>query len=262
MKKIVVFGDSYAQFEQDSLKNWVLLLGQKLQLPVINYGHSGSALGYALDQFIKYYQSSEYSSDDIVIFVATNDTRIYVSDMPHPGIGWAPVLYQNGHPLASSPGSISDTAHEWLKDNGKSAAWAIENLYMTELNYEFVKILCFLKTWAQHCSLNTMIVVPSINLGEHPELIDIPLATSNFFPLLTFPLLDISNAEFSNNELHEYACYKMAEKRANHLSAVNRKILAQIIATIIETHDISSYKIEAFSKKLYSTLTEYENYKD
>lgn len=91
MKKLILFGDSFANYEfyPELLdKTWGATLGKLLKLPVINYGVSGSSLTYSLIKFTEYYQSDSYDPDDIIIFVLTETCRLWTKNMKeHVGFG-------------------------------------------------------------------------------------------------------------------------------------------------------------------------------
>ena len=259
MRKIVGFGDSFCQFEHSISNTVVSYTGEMLNIPVLNLGTSGSSITHAMTKFTEYYQGTEYSADDIIIFFITGDTRIYAVDMP-PHIGWTPFHYMADSKLYNVPGSVDPISSQWLKKNGKDAAWAIENLYMSNLNYEFVKMLSFLKVFANANISNTIIVLPSIDLGTHPELLKVCTPSKNFFPLLDFPLLTISINEFSDSHILNYATHTMKEKRVNHLSKVNRMILAKLLANIIAIKSTAEYSCDIFKTHIYNSIAEYDNY--
>jgi hypothetical protein len=53
MKKLIVYGDSYVQEQQDKSLSWISLLANKLDLPIINRAIGGSSVEYSIKSFVK-----------------------------------------------------------------------------------------------------------------------------------------------------------------------------------------------------------------
>ena len=91
MKKLVVFGCSFVNYDwvekEISHLTWANILASNLNIPVINYGVSGSGMNYHMCEFLKYINSENYDSNDIIIWSTTHEQRIHTASMPHPHLG-------------------------------------------------------------------------------------------------------------------------------------------------------------------------------
>lgn len=235
MKKIIAFGDSFVNYEWIDIKgqNWVDYLSEILNIPVINYGISGSGIAYALDAFVKYYHSDNYHPDDIIVFVPSSDQRLYATNMCNPRLG--------SKIISMDHFTHEDIEKDWLSEHGKSALWTIMNVYDPKINYELIKTLSFLQTWAQHHLKNTMIIVRAFGpLNNNIEKLNkIIIPSKNFFPIIEPPttLGEISMHEYLDPQLltlHQKYCDGI-DYRINHLNQFHRMELAKMISNVIST---------------------------
>jgi hypothetical protein len=261
MKKIVAFGDSYVNYDWIDIKehNWVDYLGKILNLPVLNYGISGSGLGYAMDSFVKYTNSNEYFSEDIIIFVTSSDQRLYTSNMYNARLG--------SKIIQRPEWKLEREDEVWLKENGESALWAIMNLYDPKINYELIKTLSFLQTWAQHRLSNTLIVIRAFgkdvsNGHDIEKLTELIKFSENFFPLIDSDttLGQISTVEYSKfhlRTLHQQY-WKGIDYRINHLSQYHRMELAKMISNVISTKSASAVDFSWIQRNSITSTDQFE----
>jgi len=261
MKKLIVLGDSFANYEwvnRDS-EGWAGYISEILNIPLINFGISGSATNYSFDKFIKYTKSTEYDPEDIIIFVPSGDQRIYTENMYNPRLG---IFYSYDFE------DKWQVEKDWAKNNLESAIWTVDNLLDGKINYEFIKTISFLSQWAHQNKTNRLFIirafVPLDNGEDIEKLTELITPLENFFPLLNHntSLGVISVAEFKDNSLLTYSQSKNkgADFRINHLSKENRLILADIISQILSTSDISLFKKELFIKHIYKTKDDIDRY--
>jgi hypothetical protein len=250
MKKLIIFGDSFANYDwKPELieKTWGASLGNLLKLPVINYGVSGSALAFSLNKFVEYYQSDSYSSEDIIVFVLTSPDRLWVKSMEDR------LCFGNIAHAVDNPHLKNDL---WFKKNGDSALWTVLNIYDTKINYELIKILSFLQIWSATNLHNRLVVLrafPNEDLSKEAVAIEkltkLITPTNNFFPIIHGPALGHLVA-------HEFKEFKGwgdgPDIRVNHMSPVNREILSQMLHDVILYRDISKYNVSLFKKHLYN----------
>lgn len=262
MKKIVAFGDSFVHYEWVNVadKTWVCQLGKLLGLPVKNYGISGSGIGYAMDAFIKYYQSTEYSEDDIIIFVPSSEQRIYTKSMYNPRLG---VVHTFQKDAIRKPQIEKD----WHKVNGESALWTVFNLYDPKINYELIKTLSFFQSWAEKHITNTVIIVrafATLDGNEHAEeLVKLIKPTTNFFPILqtSTSLGAIAIGEYASNQLsnqHQAFCNGI-DYRVNHLSPYHRQHLAAMLANVISTNSMDSVNFSWVQTNFVTDVSQFES---
>lgn len=252
MKKIVVFGDSYAKMNG----SWTDVLGSNLSLPVVNYGYAGSALGYSLLQLAKYTASSERDDSDIIIFAMTAQTRLYSDSMPSPALC---VGRHDGH------GNFDEK--RWHDQNIDCFEWAQVNLFNQSINFETLKILTVLQSWALHHPSSTVIAIQAFPFNVTPiiTMSDFVKDSANFVALLNKPTLtNISMDEFVTIDLFNQ-CVSNGhglEKRTNHLSECNLILLAEMIANVILYRSSAYYDTRRFNKNLYLTKEDYDHYEN
>lgn len=268
MKKIIVFGDSYVNYDwvenETSHLTWGKILSSNLNLPVINYGISGTGMNYHMAKFLEYINSENYNSHDIIIWVTSHEQRIYSTNMPHPHLG----TFHNFPTTKISNMFGKDRA--WIDENGKHALWAMENYYDPAINYSLLKIASFLKQWARSNKHATVILLKGQYWLEGGKTIDTFLdyitENENFLPILKAEnsLAAISFDEFTDGKLHQYMLARNklrpgVDRRVNHLSEINRTILAKQLTNII-THQTTSYwDINEYKKHIYTAKQDIDN---
>ena len=258
MKKLIIFGDSFANYDWIPVldKTWGASLGALLQIPVINYGVSGSALLYSFNKFIEYYQSDDYSDDDVIVFVTTDIHRLYTANMTEGLKHFGNIVTLNDNMGARMP-----LEKEWLNNNVDSAIWTIMNVYDDSINYEFIKTLSFLQTWAAEHLTNKLIILRAfpaeVSEKTIEKLVDLIVPTNNFFPILHGKALGHLVA-------HEFKTFNGfasgPDIRINHMSPENRQIIASMLYNLIITQDISKWQFSEFKKDLYDDCIPGWNY--
>jgi hypothetical protein len=264
MKKIIVFGDSYVRYdwvsEKTDILSWPFYLSKNLNLPIINFGISGSGLNYSMVEFNKYLNSENYDNNDIIVWALTNEQRLYDPTMPHPSLG----IFYN---LLDVIHHRSLEEQKWINENKKHALWSMENILHPSINYNILKIVSFLKVWANQNKNNTVVVIRCFRTLPGGEFINNLLSIidegSNFFPILNDndTLSNISGREFKKSNLHQYMLQKNINSpgldyRVNHLSPENRIILANQIFNIITNKSLKYWNRSEFKENLYSNEKE------
>ena len=254
MKKLILFGDSYANYEfyPELLdKTWGATLGKLLKLPVINYGISGSSLTYSLIKFTEYYQSDSYDPDDIIIFVLTDAYRLWTKNMKE-NVGFGGIVH-----YMNRLKSLTGVQKKWFEENGESALWTVLNVYDPEINYELIKILSFLQTWATN-SNNTLIVLRGFPKDDSSKasiaienLNSMIKPSVNFFPIINNNPLGVVGAYEMHRDCQKNGWLGHPDPRINHLSPINREILALMLFDLISHNDMSKYDDSLFKKDLY-----------
>ena len=259
MKKIVVFGDSFVNYDwvenETNKLSWSYFLSLRLNLPLVNYGISGSGLNYSMIKFTQYVNSEDYDIEDIIIFALTNEQRLYSWNMPTPSLG---IFYNLLDVIETRP----PEERQWINENKDNALWAMNEIYHPSINYSILKIASFFQNWAKYHYTNTVIVLRGFNTlpeGEKiSKLLTLVKPLDNYFPILgeEDTLSTVSSQEFNYSLLHKYmldqnAKFPGLDYRVNHLSTVNREILANKIESMINTQSINSWNNFKFKKNLY-----------
>ena len=248
MKKLVLFGDSFANMNGSWASHTAILVG----CPLVNFGHCASAIDYSLDQFAQYVTSLEYDVDDIIIFVITSPHRLHVPGMPSPALSVGPEW--------CVPTTNEEVA--WINTNKN---WFNETISKLDghASFNIPKAIAILQSWASTHANNTVVAIQAFHDLSKFNLRDLVQQTNNFYPITMHPLLiDVSMAEFSSPELHTRCALKTAEKRTNHLSGINLVLLAEMIADVIKHSDTSYYDPTRFIKNLYLTEDDYNKYEN
>lgn len=245
-RKVVGFGDSFMSTGE---YNWITVTGDTLGCEVVNYGYAGSALHYSLLQLIEYSDSTNYSPNDVLVFVTTSSNRLYTVNMPTPGLG----ISATNASLYMSLGKTENQKknNKWVNQNLDNLLWVVENMYHHSINIELILTLSFLKVWADAHPSNKLIVLHAFSIDSplSTGLFPMITQTSNFIPLINNPPLSaISNAEFKSTP-----SYAGVDARTNHLSKENVKILGEMIASVIENNRASDYDTSKFVTAIYNT---------
>lgn len=248
MKKLVVFGDSYV----DLYGSWTSMTALAFGVPLINYGHAATSIAYSLGEFNKYATSSAYHPEDIIIFAITSQMRLHASSMP------SPALSVGRHSLMTT-----DADKEWLRQNLKNLEWAQVNLFDDTINYEILKILAVMQSWASAHPSNLVVALKLFPDVSPAKLSNYICNGPNFIPLVDAPLLsEVSMKEFITPELMFSVMKDVPDQRMNHLSACNTDLLASMITDVIIHRDSTYYKPSQFTTNIFLTKEDYENYEN
>ena len=258
MKKLVVFGDSFANYSKgpasgDITCSWASDLAERLGIPLLMYGIAGSSLSYSLHMFFEYYVSEDFDPEDYIIFLTSEPvSRSYTKTMTHPSLGVAPGALNNPY--------YTKAEQRWIKNNIKSLVWYQMSCANQGLNFDLVQVFSTLKVWSETNLTNKLLVIRVFGIyfdQQIDELNNIVKPTSNFFPILTKEdsLFKISIDEFASEELF-YECIDRNDPRMNHLSKGNREIMVRLVGEIFKTNSIDGFRSSHFIKTIYNTKDE------
>jgi hypothetical protein len=259
MKKLVVFGDSYANYvHNDAVSSWSTDLPEKLNFPVVNYGASGTSLIWSFQEFWKYFNSDQYDEEDIIVFIMAQPERAWVRSMPGPHLAIS--TYQLDGVF------FKEEDKKWLDQNNDSNLWVRLNLLDPEINFDSIQVASCFSILAEQHKKNTWILLRMDHNRSCPridQLNYIITPSDNFFPYIEQKdaLFNASINEFSTLEVWEESL-KHGDGRINHLSKINRDILGNMIVDLVNTKDIKAYSIDKFVKNIYATSNDYENFKN
>lgn len=258
MKKLVVFGDSFANYSKgleagDITCSWTTDLASKLNIPLLMYGIAGSSLSYSLHMFFEYYVSKEFDPEDYIVFLTSDPiSRSYTKTMTHPSLGVAPGALHN--PFYTRP------EKRWIKNNIKSLEWYQMSCANQGLNFDLVQTFSTLKVWADTHLTNKLLImrVFGIYFDKHIDALNnIVKPTDNFFPIIEKEnsLFKISIDEFASYEMFN-KCIGSSDPRMNHFSKVNREILVKLVYEIFKNNSINGFNSSHFIKNIYNTNDE------
>lgn len=236
MKKLIGFGDSF--IAPSSKDNWLEKLGMLLDLPVVNYGASGSALNYSLIKFLEYIQSAEYDNTDVIVFITTEHSRIYCKGIKS---------YMNSFLGSPTVNRFQQEDKDWINQNLEHVLWITENYLTPELNFETINLICLLQEWANTNPTNVVVVKTAydLDLSLSGKLKNIIIPTSNFLPIIDHPVNQIQQNEFVNMDCYIKTVTKR-DPRINHLSERNREVISKLIFDVISNCSIEYYDKSKF----------------
>ncbi len=222
MQKLVCFGDSYiaGDLERDSpgLTPLAKQLAAQLDLPLLNFGASGSGLSCSIDRFYRYLASSDYESTDYIFFNTTHHHRM-----------WFP---QSGGDFFIFPDSLAKTketdGNRFFKKNLREINWALENLSY-ELEHDILHVV---RTMAyQALRGNRCLVINAFELSPLCLELCQKVPGSKRFRNLMFRegLVKTSVGEFDNEEAVDWP-NEHKYQRINHYSQMNVNRLAEQFA--------------------------------
>lgn len=275
MKKLVCFGDS---FIDSNPKSWggeraiykytgnypiAVWLANKLKLPLINYGKSGSGIQYSLITFLEHTRSKSYDPDDIFLFIVSNKNRFYQQalDIHASGAGSTSHLI-NSYKQESINPNLSDEEVKlysqkilYLKENEKYIDWTC--MYHNDFSIDIESLGCLglLNTWSL-TNPNKLIVMNAFGLDYDTEhYTNLFKQSNNFLPiLLDGGLKKHSVNEFINKKISTVKW--VDECRVNHFSPANREILIDLLVSVITNNNTDMFDTELFKTKMYNDFAD------
>ena len=250
MKRIRVYGDSFAAHHHQPPHSWTHLLGQLCNLPVINNAIAGGSTEYAIKKLIDDIDSIE---DDIVIFVSSTPGRLHFShqqqERPETAAQYLHTPQDNGKD------------HSWYYQNKKHIEWWMVNRdhQLNRINHEAYMHL--IRSIARSKPNSVFVIIPN---SDHCLHISGGVDPTNFLITKTC-LFQISE----NENVKEFPTWKDFTKytkwdlRINHLTNPNLEILASLIFDCINKHDMSGLGYDKFNKHFLTpirTKKQYEEY--
>jgi hypothetical protein len=242
MKKIWVYGDSFAAPGEVDAKSWLDRLGRLLNLQVNNSAINGASTEYAIKNFVGAVHGNSIQDEDIVIFVNSSVGRMhfqYQNEQPHTAV------WKNGDGY-----DLSDPKHHWFSNNKHYLEWYLSNidLHVTSIAHE--GFLHILKNFAE--TRNGPVIVLS-NMSHN---LDMPMGQipKNFLrPKIL--LNEIAVSEVHNRASYsEWVKYTGNDLRMNHLSVPNLLILAKLVAQSITDLDTNCLTYDRFEKDIFKPV--------
>ena len=239
--KLIIFGDSFSSdYKHDpTTETWPSIVANRLDIQkghYFNYSYAGSSIEYSISKLFTYLTSSEYDTNDIIIFTSTSLNR-------------SPVLAKGIPPEYASEltrflnGSLSEDhpAYEHYYSN--------TDFYKTLFDYTNINLV-----WAHRFNLymmlkslpNTTVLVSGFKLIEdHYDVDNFLKPKENFFPI-KYNLFDISSNEIINAPFYDFLKFFKGENRNCHLCNTNNTVLGNQIADCILNKSMSYFDIKKF----------------
>jgi hypothetical protein len=239
-KKLIVYGDSYAEEVLQNPISWTSQLATKLNLTMLNRATSGSSIEYSIKYFIEDKLSNIISSDDIIIFIFTALGRLHLKyQIKHPRTASAFAAGRFG--INYFPNYIS-----YYKQYEKYINWFQKNKDENIFKINASSYFHMLNNYARSNPNNTFIIL-SVDTLLHP--IDIPLLDNFLIPNIN--LRKISNNEFSSGiDFQSFIRHLTIDVRHNHLTIPNSAILAELLYKVIINNDPTILTYDKFLQNI------------
>lgn len=249
MKTLRVYGDSFVA-ATPGFKCWPEILSDRLSIPLVNRGVSGSSTEYSIKCFVEDVQHKNISDDDIVIFVTSTAGRLHFSfqnnDRPDTGSAY---LHR----------PESRTRDWWYFQNKDFIEWTIVNqdVQLLDINHEayihLIEGVARSKPNATFILLGNSDHRTKVGRGDFPK---------NFLQSETF-LNTISQNEYIEPVSYpEWTKHTRWDLRVNHMSIPNLHIMAEQINQSINSGVLSNLTYDKFKTKIMSPISSKSQYLD
>ena len=236
-KRLVIFGDSFAQVKWDHNHNILNNVWQKIVADnlgcgeVLNYARGGTSLFFTI-QSLHHYIKTDHRDDDIIILLKTSHNRLPVVD-DNIDLGWQSSLVEH---MLTGIKDKSDPRYSYFKANKKIFDWLFHNF--TTLENHFA--LCMLVETQISSMINKSLTLCCFE-NEAREFGE------------KFYLEKVSANEIVT---HRPSDEFIIDNRINHLSFDNHAIFAKQITEYFETNNKSCFVVEEYKTNIISTLNE------
>ena len=244
MKKLIVYGDSYVQEQQDKSLSWISLLANKLDLPIINRAIGGSSVEYSIKSFVKDKISKIILPNDIIIFVITSPGRQHLKyQVQYPSTA-SVFRYETFTPKYPTEHinyyNLNKNYIKWYEDNKDDDIFKLNALSYVHM----------LNSYAKSNPNNTFII---LSMNTLLDFIDIPILDNFIIPNIS--LKKISDNEFTYPINFTYFTKKIKiDPRYNHLTIPNVLILTDLVYKSIMDRDSSIITNDKFSKNILDRM--------
>lgn len=252
MRKMLVYGDSYASSENDGCPAWVDLLSKALDLNVVNRAISGSSTEYAMRCLIKDVNAKTFEDGDIIVFVTSTPGRMHFQ-------------FQNERPETASTYwhevDTRDLNHAWYRQNKKHLEWWMLNFdcRMNAINHE-----CYIHTLKDLADANPKSIIIQLANSDHNFLESVILPFGKIPKNFLRP--DIYLSKVSENEIIDFLSYKdfvsitKYDPRVNHMSNNNLKILSDALVKAIDTGKVNHINYSIFDQQMFKKIRSKDEY--
>ena len=255
MRKLFVYGDSFSSCHPSP--SWSGILAGLLDAEQVNFAVDGGSSENAIAKFYESMQDDAIQDGDVIVMQLSTPGRLHLEfQRQHPGtagirsfcdVEWLGDLVHK----EEGPNAL----YRWWKDNRKFIEWHIANsdVFVSVINHE--SYIHVMKNFAEANPKKTVILLQhSFQYVKFP-MINLP---SNFL-MPDISLYEVSKAEHGGLSHHDWVKYTMWDKRNNHISNPNLKILAHALNDAIDEKNVSKITYDIFEKGM---LTQIKNQAD
>ena len=240
MKTLRVYGDSYAEAWNGC--GWAADLAERLGIPVVNKGISGSSTEFSMLNFTQDITNNIIGDDDVVCFVISTPGRLELKYINNNRPRCAVTYY---HTPPKTP------EHTWYWDNKDHIEWFMLNRDERLLSINHESYMHTIKDYA-YSKPNARFVLLR-NLYYHMDIPGGP-GPSNFL------MPDIFLGEIQKNEVIDWKGWDdfseiYHDPRINHLCNPNLKVLVDLLEYSIQNLTVDNFDYKYFHKHIISKIT-------
>jgi hypothetical protein len=259
MKTLRVYGDSFLSNGRGwDGKSLTTLLGEKLNVSVINKAIAGCSTEYAFIQLAEDIQNNRINQNDIIIFNTTLPNRLNLifqnQDRPETA-----ALYLRESALFDFLNNSNNSSdHSWFQKNQIHINWYLANQDLKLKNLNFESYIHTIKGFA-----GTMPDTVFVVLHNLPFKFTIPISpTPKNFLHSDIELWKISNNEYigDNVEYWDFVKNVGQDPRLNHLCVPNLEIMSSLLSESINCLDISNLSYKQFNQKFIDPIVSLDQY--
>ena len=254
MKTLRAYGDSFLSnglgWEGKSLTT---LLGEKLNVPVINKAIAGSSTEYAFIQLTNDIKNKSIDSNDVIIFNTTFPGRLNLEFQNHTRPETAALDLRKPGLFDMLNNSKNSKDHSWYFKNQKHIEWYMVN---QDYNLKLLNIEAYthtIKDFAYTMPNVTFVVLHNLEFE-----FAIP---GNAFPK-NFLHSNISLWQISKNEFTNKNTELGQDPRINHCCIPNLHILSDMLIDAIDQFNITSLTYDKFKQKFIDPIVSLKQYED
>lgn len=250
MKTLRVYGDSFGADIDPSVRTWVGMLREKLQIPLVNKAVGGGSTEYAALQFINDVQNNIIGDDDIIIYIPSTKGRLHfdfqISSHPETAAGYC-----------HGPDTRPHINNSWYYKSKEHIEWWMVNASHAVISMNFESYIHVISNVARSKPNATFIMLKHVEWHHHIPNIVHP---DNFL----IPSILFSNISF--NEIGEgyrymdFVEFTKFDPRANHLTIPNLEILSDLVYETISTKSIENFTMDKFKTNLIKKIIDKEQY--
>lgn len=249
-------------------KSWTTLLGEQLDIPVVNKSRAGSGTEYAFMQLANDIQHNVIQQKDIIIFNTSFNGRLDLEFQLTTRPETAALYLRKPEEFDKLNNSENSNNHNWFHTNKEHIKWYVAHRDYNLIKLNYLAYVCTLKDYAATMPDTIFVILhnltPSCSIPGR-------LPLDNFLNP-TISLQQISNGELTGSKSIDweqgfgsrygsFVKHIGQDPRINHLSTPNLNILKDLVFNSINDLTISNFGYDKFKTELFDSLESIEDYK-